>query len=101
MAKIVIRNLTKTYSGGGVVALEDINLEVQPNESLCILGPSGCGKTTLLRIIDCLIARDQGEVLIDGATCHPAAARYCHGLPTLRLVSLEAAGRKYRLRLGA
>ena len=28
MAKIVIRNLTKTYSGGAVVALEDINLEV-------------------------------------------------------------------------
>src|SRR6476660_2898112 len=66
MAQIVIRNLTKTYSSGGVVALEDINLEVQPNESLCILGPSGCGKTTLLRIIDCLIARDQGEILIDG-----------------------------------
>jgi ABC-type nitrate/sulfonate/bicarbonate transport system ATPase subunit len=66
MAKIVIRNLTKTYSSGGVVALEDINLEVQPNESLCILGPSGCGKTTLLRIIDCLIARDQGDILIDG-----------------------------------
>jgi len=66
MAKIVIRNLTKTYSSGGVVALEDINLEVQPNESLCILGPSGCGKTTLLRIIDCLIARDRGEILIDG-----------------------------------
>src|SRR4029434_11200943 len=66
MAKIVIRNLTKTYSGGAVVALENINFEVQPNESLCILGPSGCGKTTLLRIIDCLIARDEGDVLIDG-----------------------------------
>ena len=39
MAKIVIRNLTKTYSGGEVVALQDINLEVEPNESLCILGP--------------------------------------------------------------
>ena len=72
MAKIVIRNLTKTYSGGAVVALQDINLEVQPNESLCILGPSGCGKTTLLRIIDCLIARDQGEILIDGQlVIHP------------------------------
>jgi len=66
MAKIVIRDLTKTYSNGGVVALQNINLEVQPNESLCILGPSGCGKTTLLRVIDCLIARDQGEILIDG-----------------------------------
>jgi NitT/TauT family transport system ATP-binding protein len=66
MAKIVLRNLTKTYSGGEVVALQNINLDVQPYESLCILGPSGCGKTTLLRIIDCLTARDQGEVLIDG-----------------------------------
>jgi NitT/TauT family transport system ATP-binding protein len=66
MAKIVIRNLTKTYSGGDVLALKDINLEVEPFESLCILGPSGCGKTTLLRIIDSLITRDKGEVLIDG-----------------------------------
>ena len=54
MAKLPIRNLTKTYNGGEVVALKNINLEVDSNESLCILGPSGCGKTTLLRIIDCL-----------------------------------------------
>src|SRR5215216_2837260 len=66
MAKIVIRNLTKTYSGGAVVALQDINLDVAPYESLCVLGPSGCGKTTLLRIIDCLIPHDRGEVLMDG-----------------------------------
>lgn len=66
MAKIVIRNLTKTYSGGAVVALQDINLDIAANESLCVLGPSGCGKTTLLRITDCLIGRDRGEVLIDG-----------------------------------
>ena len=68
MTKIIIRNLTKTYSGGNVVALKDINLEVEPYESLCILGPSGCGKTTLLRIIDCLIPRDRGEISMDGAT---------------------------------
>jgi NitT/TauT family transport system ATP-binding protein len=66
MAKIVLRNLTKTYSSGTVVALQDINLEVDSNESLCVLGPSGCGKTTLLRLVDCLIPRDRGEILIDG-----------------------------------
>lgn len=66
MSKIAIRNLTKTYSGGEVIALQEINLEVQPYESLCILGPSGCGKTTLLRIIDCLIPRDRGEIMMDG-----------------------------------
>ncbi len=66
MSKIVIRNLTKTYSGGNVVALQDIDLEVEPYESICILGPSGCGKTTLLRILDCLIPKDSGEILMDG-----------------------------------
>src|SRR5499433_673428 len=66
MTKIVIRNLTKTYGGGAVEALKNINFEVQPNESICILGPSGCGKTTLLRIVDCLIARDAGDITFDG-----------------------------------
>ena len=66
MSRIVIRNLSKTYSGGEVVALQDINLEVEPHESLCVLGPSGCGKTTLLRIIDSLIPKDRGDILIDG-----------------------------------
>ena len=67
MTRIVIRNLTKTYSGGNVIALQDINIDIEPYESICILGPSGCGKTTLLRIIDCLIPRDCGEVIMNGA----------------------------------
>jgi len=66
MPKIFIQNLSKTYSGGEVVALQEINLDVRANESLCILGPSGCGKTTLLRIVGCLISRDCGEILLDG-----------------------------------
>jgi NitT/TauT family transport system ATP-binding protein len=68
MAKISVRHLTKTYNSntGKVIALEDVSFEVQPYESLCILGPSGCGKTTLLRVLDCLISRDHGEILLDG-----------------------------------
>jgi NitT/TauT family transport system ATP-binding protein len=66
MAKITVRHLTKSYNGGRVVALQDVSFEVQPYESLCILGPSGCGKTTLLRVLDCLISRDRGEIILDG-----------------------------------
>jgi phospholipid/cholesterol/gamma-HCH transport system ATP-binding protein len=71
MAKIRVQSLSKTYSGGQVLALDNVNLDVEDNESLCILGPSGCGKTTLLRIIDGLIACDGGEVVIDSTpvTC--------------------------------
>jgi NitT/TauT family transport system ATP-binding protein len=66
MAKIAVRHLTKSYNSGSVIALDDICFEVQPYESFCILGPSGCGKTTLLRLLDCLIPRDQGEIFLDG-----------------------------------
>ncbi len=65
-AKILIRNLTKRYLEGSVLAFENLNLEVSENEILCILGPSGCGKTTLLKIIDGLLPADGGEVHIDG-----------------------------------
>lgn len=66
MAKVTVSHLTKTYNSGKVVALQDISFEVQAYESLCILGPSGCGKTTLLRLLDCLIRRDDGEILLEG-----------------------------------
>lgn len=66
MAKITVRDLTKTFNAGNVVALQNVTFEVEPYESLCILGPSGCGKTTLLRLLDCLIARDRGEIILDG-----------------------------------
>jgi len=65
-AKILIRNLTKRYLEGAVLAFENLTLEVLENEILCILGPSGCGKTTLLKIIDGLMPPDAGEVRIDG-----------------------------------
>jgi len=64
--KIAIRNLTKRYLDGLVLAFENLSLEVQENEILCILGPSGCGKTTLLKILDGLMPPDGGEVRIDG-----------------------------------
>jgi NitT/TauT family transport system ATP-binding protein len=47
--------------------LEDITLEVRPNEVLCLLGPSGCGKSTILRIIAGLIPPSGGEVLYHGS----------------------------------
>lgn len=36
---------------GGVIALENINLNIKEGEFICVLGPSGCGKSTLLKII--------------------------------------------------
>jgi NitT/TauT family transport system ATP-binding protein len=66
-AKIVVRDLTKTFHGrtGSTThtqALAGVSLEIDDGEFLCIVGPSGCGKTTLLRIMAELETPSTGTV---------------------------------------
>lgn len=51
--------------GEKVSVLEDINIEVEDGEMVCLLGPSGCGKSTLLRIIAGFDKQSSGSILID------------------------------------
>jgi|SRR5579872_379446 len=60
---IKIDNVQKKY--GRAAVLNDINLEINDQEFLCLVGESGSGKTTLLKIIAGLIAATRGEVYID------------------------------------
>jgi NitT/TauT family transport system ATP-binding protein len=55
----------KTEKGPRFLALDNIDLSVQPGEFLCIVGPSGCGKSTLLHLIAGLHHPTSGKVLID------------------------------------
>jgi ABC-type nitrate/sulfonate/bicarbonate transport system ATPase subunit/flavin-dependent dehydrogenase len=52
---------------GLMPVLENIDLEVEDGEFVCIVGPSGCGKSTLLNIVGGFLKATRGEVLIDGA----------------------------------
>ena len=54
------------FGDGQVRALQDISFDVRPGEFLSLVGPSGCGKTTLLRLINGLIAPDEGERTVMG-----------------------------------
>jgi len=45
---------------------KNINLSLRDGEFVSVVGPSGCGKTTLLRVINGLMPRTSGEILIDG-----------------------------------
>lgn len=68
--KVGLRDVTLRYaanSGKQLTALQDVNLQVQPGEFLCIVGPSGCGKSTLLHLIAGLHRQTSGDVLIDGS----------------------------------
>jgi NitT/TauT family transport system ATP-binding protein len=69
MPKLETRGLSKTFvkaTGGEVEALRDITVQVEEGEFVSIVGASGCGKTTFLRILDGLIDRSSGEIVLDG-----------------------------------
>jgi ABC-type nitrate/sulfonate/bicarbonate transport system ATPase subunit len=69
MPTIKISQLNKSYEssdGEQTSALENINLEIQDGEFVCIVGPSGCGKSTLLEITAGLLSHTSGEILLDG-----------------------------------
>ncbi|HEY1764440.1 MAG TPA: ABC transporter ATP-binding protein [Opitutaceae bacterium] len=61
MISIRVEKLTKRF--GSVVALRDLDLEVQPGELFFLLGPSGCGKTTLLRCLAGFYIPEEGRIL--------------------------------------
>ena len=64
MSLLEVKNLKKSFDDN--VVLEDISLNVEKGEVLCIIGPSGSGKSTLLRCITKLEQEDSGEINFDG-----------------------------------
>jgi multiple sugar transport system ATP-binding protein len=75
MASVVLRNLTKHYSGNTEPSLEDLNLEIDNGEFVCLVGPSGCGKTTALRMIAGLEDVTSGEIEIGGNVVNDLPSR--------------------------
>ena len=65
MPLLEARGLTKRY--GGVTALDDLDLAVEPRQVVGVIGPNGAGKSTLLKSVLGEVRPDTGEVWFDGA----------------------------------
>ncbi len=61
---IVLEGVGRSY--GGVAAVRDVSLAVEPGECLVLVGGSGSGKSTTLRMINRLVEPDTGRVLFEG-----------------------------------
>lgn len=66
---IEIKNIYKSFKKNNkheLDVLDDINLNINHGDFICLLGPSGCGKTTLLRLIAGLDKPTSGEIIANG-----------------------------------
>ncbi|SFC43408.1 carbohydrate ABC transporter ATP-binding protein, CUT1 family [Halobiforma haloterrestris] len=66
MARVTIDSLRKEYDVGRVVAVDDLDLEIEDGEFVTVVGPSGCGKTTTLRMLAGLEKPTDGRIEIGG-----------------------------------
>lgn len=93
---IEINHLVKKY--GNHVAVDDLNLTIEPGKIYGFLGPNGAGKSTTMNILTGYLAATSGEVKINGfdILSQPEEAKKCIGyLPELPPVYMEMTVQEY------
>ena len=61
---LVAHGITKQF--GGIVALDDVSIDVAPGEAVGLIGPNGAGKTTLFNCLSGMEDPDDGTIVFDG-----------------------------------
>jgi osmoprotectant transport system ATP-binding protein len=62
---IILENVTKKFPNG-LVAVDNVSLEMKEGEFTVLIGPSGCGKTTTMKMINRLIEPTSGTIYVNG-----------------------------------
>jgi NitT/TauT family transport system ATP-binding protein len=77
---VSLRGVRKEFARGGVVALQEIDLDIRPGEFVSLIGPSGCGKSTLLRVVGDLVQPTTGDVVVNGKPARQARLDRDYGI---------------------
>jgi NitT/TauT family transport system ATP-binding protein len=67
--RIHLRDIAVSFPTGGrdrLLALDGVDLTVEPGQIVALIGPNGSGKSTLLRVVAGLLRPDRGQVTLDG-----------------------------------
>lgn len=71
-----LNSINKLFTNTDKETLQNISLDVEKGEFICIVGPSGCGKSTLLNLVAGLDTPTSGSIVLDGQEIHgPGADR--------------------------
>ncbi|WP_324757600.1 ABC transporter ATP-binding protein [Haloarcula sp. GH36] len=69
MSHLTLDDVTKIFHDddeGEIVAVDDVSIDIEDGEFVCVVGPSGCGKSTTLRMIAGLEDITSGEIRLQG-----------------------------------
>ena len=83
---ISFQNVSKTYRGGAVRALDGVSFDIQPGEFFGLLGPNGAGKTSLISILAGLSRASGGSVKVLG---HDVVSDFAEARRALGIVPQE------------
>jgi len=83
-AIVTLRGVRRVYPGG-VVAVRDVDLDIQRGELVAVVGPSGSGKSTLLHLMGTLDRPTGGTVVIDGFDIAELSDRQLSALRATRI----------------
>ncbi len=75
-------DVAKSYAGHK--ALDKVSIDVEQQSIFGLLGPNGAGKTTLIRIINMILAKDSGEIFLEGKKMTPSHTQFIGYLPEER-----------------
>ena len=64
MALLELRGVSKSF--GGLLCIDDLDMDVKEGEILSVIGPNGAGKTTLFNLVTGIYEPDSGDILLDG-----------------------------------